>query len=112
MKTRRKKPDSHEKPNQRVIARSEFGRTGKNGLIRMAMTAVRDLDTGETRLVVTIPDADRIRLPDDLPVMLQTFGWAAACLRLEMGDGGTADFDAWRGCCSVVGRLEYEFELE
>ena len=108
MKPGDKKPRAAQRPGQQILARSEFSRFGKNGLIYMSVMAIRDSRTGKSRFAVTIPNADRVVFPDDLGVLLQTFGWAMATLDMGM----RRDSRAWSGCCDTVCRVEHCLRLE
>lgn len=98
---------------QREVARSEFGRVGEDGLIRMRFRAVRDAGTGETRIHVTIPDAERIAFGHDMGVLLQSFGWGMATLGrdLEAVYGGDPAM-AWHHCCTTITLVEYCLRLD
>lgn len=98
---------------QREIARTEFGREGENGLIRMRFRAVRDAGTGETRVHVTIPDAEKIAFACDMGVLLQSFGWGMATLGRDLeAVYGKDPAMAWHQCCRTISLVEYCLRLE
>ena len=84
------------------LARVRFNRSGSNGRIDLLLVARRNLVTGEIRFQILIPNAERIAFADDLPVLLQCFGWGIAALgmdaRLMKGD--------WIDCCTVLGKVD------
>jgi len=97
------------RPTEYQIAESQFGRAGKNGLIELKLRTLVDVRTGETRVQVTIPNADRIVLPDDLGVLLQCFGWGMAGMGCEPK---TTPWETWSACCQVIWKLEYCLRLD
>jgi hypothetical protein len=98
---------------QREVARTEFGREGKNGLIRMRFRAVRDAENGETRVHVTIPDAEKIAFTHDMGVLLQSFGWGMASLGRDLEAAyGEDPGMAWHQCCQTISLVEYCLRLE
>lgn len=98
---------------QREVARSEFGRAGENGLIRMQFRAFRDARTGETRIHVTIPDAEKIAFGHDMGVLLQTFGWGMATLGRDLEAAyGEDPALVWHLCCMTITEVEYCLRLD
>jgi hypothetical protein len=98
---------------QREIARTEFGREGKNALIRMRFRAVRDAGTGETRVHVTIPDAEKIAFAYDMGVLLQSFGWGMATLGRDLEAlHGEDPAMAWHQCCQTIWLVESCLRLD
>jgi hypothetical protein len=71
---------------------------------------VRDEESGEVRLVVTMPKLDQAVFPDDLDVFMQCFGWGMASLGMEMYRW--PDPNIWGSCCRRIGKVEYWLRLE
>ena len=91
------------------IGRARFNRDGKDGLIDLYLEALRNRDTGETRIEIQIPNAERLSLGDDLGVLLQCFGWGMVALGFE---AALLPPNACHDCCQVVQKVEYLLRLD
>lgn len=92
------------------IATVQFSRDGLHGPIVLTFRAFRDVGTGETRLHVSVPNAERLVFPDDLGVLLQCFGWGMAGMGFDLG--AVDSIASWHACCRVVTKVEYCLRLE
>lgn len=97
-------------PTEYQIAEFQFGRDGKLAPIELVFKTLYDLKTRETRVEVTIPNANLIVLPDDLGVLLQCFGWGMAGMGCDLKKGKAAE--TWRACCQVITKVEHCLRLE
>jgi hypothetical protein len=77
----------------------------------LSFRAFRDVETGETCIHVSVPNAERLVFPDDLGVLLQCFGWGIADLGYFLG-AVDSSFETWRGCSQVITKVEYCLRLE
>jgi len=93
---------------ERELATVRFGRDGSLGPIVLTLKAFCDGDTGETRIHVSVPNAERLVFPDDLGVLLQCFGWGMAGMGFDLG---AVDREAWRACCQVICEVEHCLRL-
>jgi hypothetical protein len=98
-----------DKAGSTAIGGERFSRVGKNGPIDVSLTAHRNLQTGETRIEIEIPDAERLAIGEDLSVVLQCLGWGIANLGMS---SGLMPPEAWHDCCRVVTTVEYVFRLD
>ena len=98
---------------KREIARTKFTFEGRNATNHMRFRAVRDADTGETQIHVTIPHAEWIVFEHDLGALLRSFGWGMAALGrdLEAIKGGDPAVP-WHQSCLVITMLEYALRLD
>jgi len=68
----------------------------------LSFEALQNLETGEIRLEIQIPNAEHISFADDLAGLLRCLGWGIAALgmdaRLMKGD--------WMDCCTVLGKVD------
>jgi hypothetical protein len=97
-------------PTWKNVTTVKFSRDGKNGPIELTLNAHRDIETGETRVQVTIPYAEQLVFPDDLGVLLQCFGWGMASMGCRLMP--VRSMDAWCDCCWVVTKVEHCLRLD
>jgi hypothetical protein len=86
-----------------IVGREEFRRPGANGPVELQFFARENLQTGDSRVEIQIPNARLSDLPKDLSVLLQCFGWGMASLGMRMNAFPPA---AWHDCCRVVWKVE------
>lgn len=98
-----------DKAGSTAIGDERFSRVGKNGPIDISLTAHRNHQSGETRIEIEIPNAERLSFGEDLSVVLQCLGWGISGLGMT---AGLMTPDAWRDCCRVVTTVEHVFRLD
>jgi hypothetical protein len=85
------------------------GDNGSESPFLFTFVALRNVHTGKLRIDVQIPNADALRFPEDLGVLLHSFGWGLAGLGMVLRG---VSFPTWHGCCEVLWKVDYLLKID
>ncbi len=91
------------------VAKVRFNKDGEAVTVDLTLRAVRNVETGQIRVDVTIPNADQLVYPSDLGVLLQCFGWGMASMGVKLGGDPHL---IWHDCCDLIWKVEYCLRLD
>jgi hypothetical protein len=92
---------------------SEFGLlTSEGKQVKLGFEAVRDPKTGGVQFTITVPHAEALVFPDDLPRLVRAFGWGIVDLLAVMliDDSRINALGAMLGrCARLMCKIDYIF---
>jgi hypothetical protein len=97
-------------PYEVEVFRTKCNRGGGLGPVELWLSVTRDVVSGELRYHATLPNAEHLVFPHDLPVLLQVFGLGIYSLAGQTR--GAWSFETSYGCADVISKLEYLFRLK
>ena len=85
-----------------VVAVVGSEKDAKAGFAAPQLRALRDKQ-GKLCYEITIPNAERLDLPNDLGMLLLSIGWGIGGLGYHLS---TTPSETFSGCCEVISKLE------
>ncbi len=91
----------------------EIGREGSNSEgsdspFMFVFVTYQNIHTGKLRVDVQIPNAGVLRFPEDLGVLLRSFGWGMASLGMTLRNSPP---QTWHDCCEVLDEVDALFKV-
>jgi hypothetical protein len=99
---------------QFVNTHDQYGlETSEGEAVELKLRAVRDPKTRKVGFEITIPNADALVFPDDLPRLIRAFGWGMASLCWNMQAGSSLSGTrarVWAAAACVCSKVDYVFQ--